>query len=968
MEYNNTIYIQFKMSEYDIAFFKEEKFQRRKCPKCKRHFWVRDGGKVTCGEPPCDEYTFIGNSPIDKRLNLHEMREKFLSFFEKNDHSRISRYPITARWRDDVFFTQASIYNFQPWVLNQTVKPPANPLAISQPCLRFNDIDNVGKTGRHFTQFEMMAHHAFNTPDNFIYFKDRTVELCDKLLTEELSIDPSRISYIEALWEGGGNSGPCFEVITEGVELATLVFMMYEKTNGKQREMDMQVVDTGYGLERFTWLSQGTSSAYEAVFGDVIIQLKEKSGIEGDNEILSEYSRVAGLMDVESDIELKKLRKKTALRLNIPLKKLQENVVPMENLYTICDHTRALMFMLNDGIVPSNVKAGYFARLLVRRTIRSLNDLNLDIPLLEILNLQINYFKDDFPEFAENREDILDLLDVEEKKYERTIVKGKNIVKRLEIKLKERGKAKIGLEDMIKLYDSHGLVPEIVARSSNLEVEVPDDFYIQVASRHETPEKAKKSEIRVPDTKPTKLGYYEDPNVSKFKARVLEIFDNHLILDQTYFYPEGGGQEADWGIINGLEVVDVQKVGNRVIHKLKGNISEIKKNQIVNCEINSTRRKQLAQHHTATHVINGAARRVLGNHIWQSGAHKSEKSARLDITHHSALSNKELKEIERLANEIVKENKRVKITFMKRNDAERKYGFRLYQGGAVPGKDIRVVNIEEWDVEACGGIQCANTRDIGRIKIIKSERIQDGVVRLEFVAGNATNEYERKIKEIGVKIAPVLIEKAGLDDELKRIASIFSVQIDQLPRTLNRLRNEWVQQKNELGRLEERINEIYKDYKEKYSFSRKYAELPAGDSYESSMRLFDEWKSQKKEIQILKKKQGEIIKSKLEKKFESGFEEKDGVHIVKEIVSYLDVKNMVGIANGLMIFNDRLLIMINIDEKRANIVVASNSKFNAGEITQELSKRLGGSGKGNKSLGIGGGASKNVEEILDKFM
>lgn len=174
------------------------------------------------------------------------------------------RYPIVARWRDDVFFTQASIYDFQPWVLNGVVEPPHNPLTISQTCVRFNDIDNVGKTGRHLTFFEMLAHHAFNRPGKEIYFKDRTVELCHRFTTS-LGVDPERMRYVEEWWEGGGNSGPCVEVILEGVEIATLVFMQYRESAGGRVPMDMTVVDTGYGLERYTWLSQATTSAYDAV-------------------------------------------------------------------------------------------------------------------------------------------------------------------------------------------------------------------------------------------------------------------------------------------------------------------------------------------------------------------------------------------------------------------------------------------------------------------------------------------------------------------------------------------------------------------------------------------------------------------------------------------------------------------------------------------------------------------------------
>ncbi|MEA3255594.1 MAG: alanine--tRNA ligase-related protein, partial [Candidatus Altiarchaeota archaeon] len=340
-------------SEYEVELFKEKGFSQKKCPECNRFFWTL-GDKETCGEPPCDEYSFIRNPPTKKKLSLHEMRELYLRFFERNNHTRIQRYPIVARWREDVFFTQASIYCFQPWVILGVIKPPANPLTISQTCVRFNDIDNVGKTGRHFTMFEMMAHHSFNTPDNYVYFKDETVELCHRLLTEDLHINPEEISYIEAQWMGGGNSGPCFETLVGGVELATLVFMMYKEENGEKKRMNMQVVDTGYGLERFTWLTQGTSSAYEAVFGEVLLRLKKEAGILGDEEILSEYSKVAGLMNVESNVDLKILRKKVAERLEITPEKLHREMGPMENLYAICDHTRALMFMLQDGVMPSN--------------------------------------------------------------------------------------------------------------------------------------------------------------------------------------------------------------------------------------------------------------------------------------------------------------------------------------------------------------------------------------------------------------------------------------------------------------------------------------------------------------------------------------------------------------------------------------------------------------------------------------
>ncbi len=204
-------------SEYELRFFQENGFVRRQCPSCGRHYWSL-GDQTTCGETPCQEYIFLGDSPMRKKLKFSAMREAFQTFFEERGHTRIGRYPIVARWRDDVFYVQASVYPFQPWVIEGMAEPPANPLVISQPCVRFNDIDNVGKTGQHFTQFEMMAHHTFNYEGKPIYFKERTTELCHEFMTVTLGIPGDRLRYVESDWAGGGYSGPCFEVTADGAE------------------------------------------------------------------------------------------------------------------------------------------------------------------------------------------------------------------------------------------------------------------------------------------------------------------------------------------------------------------------------------------------------------------------------------------------------------------------------------------------------------------------------------------------------------------------------------------------------------------------------------------------------------------------------------------------------------------------------------------------------------------------------
>jgi len=207
---------------------------------------------LNCGDAPCDKYEFIGNPATKKKYDLYQIQKIFKDFFQKNGHTSIERYPVLAkRWRDDVFLVGASIYNFQPWVSSGMVEPPANPLVVAQPSIRLNDVDNVGRTGRHMTCFTMGGHHAFNTPDNHVYWEDETVKYCHDFI-KHIGINPEEITFIESWWEGGGNAGPCYEICVRGVELATLVFIQYRTLPGGKREkIPLTIVDTGYGLERF---------------------------------------------------------------------------------------------------------------------------------------------------------------------------------------------------------------------------------------------------------------------------------------------------------------------------------------------------------------------------------------------------------------------------------------------------------------------------------------------------------------------------------------------------------------------------------------------------------------------------------------------------------------------------------------------------------------------------------------------
>ncbi len=730
-----------KASIFELDFFKENNFKRYKCESCGSFFWSLKE-RENCGEPPCDIYRFINNPTIPKKYNWKELREKYIKWFQKNGHQPINRYPTIARWKPDTFYTGASIYCFMPWVLNRTVEPPANPLVMSQPSLRFVDLDNVGLgTGRHLTVFEMMAHHAFNN-EKKIYWKDETVDLCYRWLTESLGIKPEKVAFKESWWEGGGNAGPCFEVIVDGNELATLVFMEYEGPfKGKYKKMEMKVVDTGYGLERHVWASQGTPTIYDNIYESIINFLKKEKNVE--KEILSEFCKVCGKLEIKRNVEL--LRNKIIEEISKKLGKRKEEILKQilffHKIYQIADHTKAIMFILGDGVVPSNVREGYLARLLIRRSIRNLQDLELKIPLSEIVEMQIEESKDVYPEFEENKTDILKMVEIEEKKYLESLKRGKFILKKL-----LKGKKKVDRKILIMLYDSHGLLPRDVKRFiPEIKLDLTDIETRIAVQKSIVKAKEKIKEVDISNLTKTRKLYYENEKLFNFKAKVIKIENENVILDQTAFYPRGGGQEPDLGTIEGCRVYDVEMLNGVIIHKVEN--PNFKVNDIVNCVVDKKRREQIKKHHTATHIINGAARRVLGNHVWQAGSKKDYDKAHLDITHYNPLTNEELKNIEKIANDIVKRGVVVKKLILPRNLAERKYGFRLYQGGAIPGKELRIIAINEWDVEACGGLHVDNTKEVEEIFITDSKKIQDGVIRIEYVAGKELVEKAKREKE-----------------------------------------------------------------------------------------------------------------------------------------------------------------------------------------------------------------------------
>jgi len=801
--------------EYRLEYFEEHGFHRKECVECGDHFWTLDEARETCGEPPCDEYSFIDNPGFDEAFDLGEMREQFLSFFEEHDHERIEPYPVAAnRWREDVLLTQASIYDFQPHVTSGASPPPANPLAVSQPCIRMQDIDNVGVTGRHTMAFEMMGHHAFNAEEGTdyayegeVYWKDECVEYCMDLLAE-VGADREAVTLIEDPWVGGGNAGPAFEVIYEGAELATLVFMQFErdpdgdfemKDGNTYSRMDRRVIDTGYGLERWTWMSQGTPTVYEAVYPDMIDFLTDNAGIDhtaDEEEIVHKAAKLSGRMDIDEAEDVEAARDDIAAEIGVETERLRELVEPLESIYAIADHSRTLAYMLGDGIVPSNVGTGYLARMVLRRTKRLVDEVGVDAPLDELVDMQAERLGYD------NRDTIRDIVRTEVEKYRETLDRGHRRVEQLAEEYADSGDP-IPADELVELYDSHGMQPETVeqiAADRGVAVETPEDFYSLVAERHEDAERAGSTEEgdtdeRLADLPETEKLYYDDQTRTEFEAVVLDVFERadgyDVVLDQTMFYPEGGGQPPDQGTLSTddetVEVTDVQIQDGVILHRTDADPGT---GDFVRGQVDGRRRRRLMAHHTATHIVVHAARQVLGDHIRQAGAQKGTDSARIDVRHYEPVSRAAVKEIERVANDIVTDNAQVTQEWPDRHEAEAEYGFDLYQGGIPAGEQIRLIHVED-DVQACGGTHVSRTGEVGAIKIRSTERIQDGVVRLTFAAGEAAIEATQ-----------------ATEDALYEAAEAFDVDPQDVPETAERFFAEWKERGKEIEALRAELAEV----------------------------------------------------------------------------------------------------------------------------------------------------------------
>ncbi|MBN1160155.1 MAG: alanine--tRNA ligase, partial [Candidatus Diapherotrites archaeon] len=757
---------------YDLQCLKERGLSRHKCKNCGKAFWSVDPDRKLCGEPACVGYGFIGNSPTKEPLDQVQSWKSFEKFFVKNGHKSIPTYPAVARWRSDLYFTIASITDFQPYVVSGEIDPPANPLVVPQICIRFGDVSNVGVSGRHHTGFTMLGQHAFNSKKTgLFYWKDQAMAFDYDYVKDVMGVPEKEIVVHEDVWAGGGNFGPCMEIFVQGDEIFNCVFMQFEETKDGYREMDMKIVDMGAGLERQAWLTQGTPTIYDAVFPYLMPDLKKQVDI--DWNLFLEYAKLSGVLNVDEVKDIEAERKKIAKQVGLSESDLHTKIAPLQGLYSLADHTRTLLYAITDGQLPSNSGGGYNLRLITRRALNAIHEYGYDIDIGKIFEKHAKFLEPMYPHLMEGVDISAAVWEEEEKKYAQTKETGRAKVISIVEKLKKENKKEIPKKDLVLLYDSYGVPVDMaveIANKEGMKNEVPADFYSRIADMHSQRkvEEVKKEKIyNLPDTK--KL-YYEkgaDGAYDKeFEATVLEVDKDRVILGQTLFYPEGGGQEGDTGYLDDVRVSDTQKSAN-VIYHIVENPKKFKKGQKVKGKIDWDRRFQLMQNHSGAHILLYAAKKVLGDHVWQAGAKKSTDKAHLDLTHYKRITDEELKKIEDEANKIVKKGGKVEIQFMERDKAEAKHGFKLYQGGAVPGKIIRVVDFVGYDAEACGGTHVRDLKDIKLFKIIRRKNVQDGRERIEYVCGNAAEALKgkpvkdlEKIKEEKKKVFQAIKDKA----------------------------------------------------------------------------------------------------------------------------------------------------------------------------------------------------------------
>ncbi len=764
---------------------------------------------------------------------LNELREKYLSFFESKGHLRLDSFPLVPKNDPSLLLINSGMAPMKKWFLAQE-EPPRHRVTTCQKCIRTPDIERVGITARHGTFFEMLGNFSFQD-----YFKDEVIPWAWEFLTSDewmaipkdrlhisvyeeddeaydiwtkkVGIAPDhmvRLGKEDNFWEhGSGPCGPCSEIYfdrgpeygcgkpTCGVgcdcdrymEIWNLVFSQFDADGkGHYERLARPNIDTGMGLERLACVMQNVGNLFE---------------VDTVQSVLHHVEHIAGKtykQDPKTDISIR----------------------------VITDHIRSCTFMVSDGILPSNEGRGYVLRRLLRRAARHGRMLGIDHPfLVDLVETVIQSSESAYPELREHDAYIKKVIGTEEANFARTIDAGMNILNNMIDRLEKAHQKLLSGMDAFKLNDTFGFPLDLtteLAAEQGLEI-AEDGFHAEM--------KKQKERARAERLKKNISGWSEDlfgaleaePTVFTGydtltdKGTVVALSDEEtltdaiatdeeakdgvlVVLDKTPFYAEMGGQAADHGVLNGAEcslrVLDVKKTPKGYyVHTCVLESGIVKVGDVLTAQVDKGYRMAIARNHTATHLLQAALREVLGDHVHQAGSYQDASITHFDFTHFSAVTPEELARVQKIVNDKIFDSMNVTVQEMPVEEAKKLGAMALF--GEKYGKVVRVVDIEGWSTEFCGGTHVKNTAQIGGFKIVSESSVAAGIRRIEAVTGRnlliranlqeamlhdvANTLKANNVASLPARAEAVMAENKAMSRELEEMkAKIAASKVDSL--------------------------------------------------------------------------------------------------------------------------------------------------------------------------------------------
>ena len=759
-----------------------------------------------------------------QQMGLNEIRSKFLKFFESKDHYLKESASLVPHNDKSLLLINSGMAPLKNYFAGVEV-PPSVRMTTCQKCIRTGDIENVGKTARHGTFFEMLGNFSFGD-----YFKEQSISWGWEFVTQHLNIPQEKVwvtVYEEddeafSIWEnqikipkerivrlgkddnfweiGIGPCGPCSELYFDSgeeygcdnpdckpgcdcdryLEFWNHVFTQFDRDEeGNYGQLENKNIDTGMGLERMACIMQGVDTIFD---------------VDTIKHILNTIEKMAGVEYGKGE--------KTDISIRI-----------------ITDHIRAVSFLVADGVLPSNEGRGYVLRRLLRRAARHGKLLGIKENFLyKLVDEVIKVSGEAYPELVEKENYIKKVIRIEEEKFNETIEQGMEILASYISQLKQNGETTLSGENAFKLYDTYGFPIDLTKEILEEEhLSIDEEAFNEEMNKQRERARSARGNMDGESWKEDPLskldssvastfeGYNELENSGIIKAIVKdnEIVESAVagdkvvvVLDQTTFYPEGGGQAGDSGLLVNknedivVEVIDTKKGANNTIK----HIGLVKSGMINTGEklatiVNKEMRMVSARNHSATHILHKVLKEVLGEHVNQAGSLVTPERLRFDVTHFEAITKEELKVIEDKVNDIILESLNITCENMSINDAKNKGAMALF--GEKYGDEVRVVSMGDYSIELCGGTHLTNTSQIGMFKILSEGGVAAGVRRIEAITGRAVYNYLKekeevitnvcsnlKTKEDGLsqKVTSLIEENKSLSKELHDMKTKMSLQ------------------------------------------------------------------------------------------------------------------------------------------------------------------------------------------------